>query len=47
MKDCLLVGFNDANFGDFVSMLDGMGRHTGAYRDVNLAFADVGNGPRR
>jgi radical SAM PhpK family P-methyltransferase len=47
MKDCLLVGFNDANFGDFVSMLGGMGRHTGAYRDVNLAFADVGNGPRR
>jgi radical SAM PhpK family P-methyltransferase len=47
MKDCLLVGFNDADFGDFVSMLDGMGRHTGAYRDVNLAFADVGNGPRR
>ena len=47
MKDCLLVGFNDANFGDFVSMLDGMGRHTGAYRDLNLAFADIGNGPRR
>lgn len=47
MKDCLLIGFNDANFGEFVSMLDAMGRHTGAYRDVNLAFADVGNGPRR
>lgn len=47
MKDCLLIGFHDTDFGDFVSMLEGMGRHTGAYRDVNLAFADVGNGPRR
>lgn len=47
MKDCLLIGFNDTDFGDFVTMLDGMGRHTGAYRDVNLAFADLGKGPRR
>jgi anaerobic magnesium-protoporphyrin IX monomethyl ester cyclase len=47
MKDCLLIGFNDADFGEFVSMLEGMGRHTGTYRDVSLAFADVGNGPRR
>jgi anaerobic magnesium-protoporphyrin IX monomethyl ester cyclase len=43
MKDCLIIGFNDVNFGDYVSMVRAMGEDSGAYRDLNLAFIEFEN----
>lgn len=38
--DCVLVGFNDADFHDYVRLVRSMGTDTGGYRDLNLAFLD-------
>ncbi|MBS0444629.1 MAG: PhpK family radical SAM P-methyltransferase [Proteobacteria bacterium] len=46
-KDCLLIGFHDTNFAEFVDMMRGMGENTGSFRDLNLAYADVGDQPLR
>lgn len=40
MIDCVLVGFNDADFDDYVRLVRSMGTDTGGYRDLNLAFLD-------
>lgn len=40
MLDCLLIGFNDADFHDYVRLVRSMGTDTGGYRDLNLAFVD-------
>jgi radical SAM PhpK family P-methyltransferase len=45
MIDCLIIGFNDYSFEDFVKMLRAMGEKSGAYRDLNLAFIDYENKP--
>ncbi len=40
MLDCILVGFNDADFNGYVRLVRSMGTDTGGYRDLNLAFVD-------
>jgi radical SAM PhpK family P-methyltransferase len=43
MKDCLLVGFNDTNFSDFVNLIRELGEGSGTWRDLRLAFAEQDN----
>lgn len=38
MIDCLIIGFNDINFHDYVNMLKSMGTNSGAYKDTSLDF---------
>ncbi|MBS4097958.1 MAG: PhpK family radical SAM P-methyltransferase [Sulfuricella sp.] len=38
MTDCLLIGFNDYDFGKTVTAIRGNDPSSGAYRDLNLAF---------
>jgi anaerobic magnesium-protoporphyrin IX monomethyl ester cyclase len=38
--DCLIIGFNDADFDDYVRMVKAMGMDAGAYRDLRLAFIE-------
>jgi anaerobic magnesium-protoporphyrin IX monomethyl ester cyclase len=45
MTDCLIIGFNDSDFKDFVTMTRAMGADSGAYRDLNLAFVDLDGQP--
>src|ERR1051325_8284012 len=45
--DCLIIGYNDANFEDYVSMVKSMGAESGAFRDLNLAYIDYDNRPSR
>jgi anaerobic magnesium-protoporphyrin IX monomethyl ester cyclase len=45
--DCLIIGYNDVDFGTYVSMLQQMGVDKGAYRDLNLAFVTHGKKPYR
>ncbi|MBV8416099.1 MAG: hypothetical protein JO251_12895, partial [Verrucomicrobia bacterium] len=40
MTDCLIIGFNDADFDDYVRMVKAMGVDAGAYRDLRLAFIE-------
>src|SRR5215207_1887588 len=47
MTDCLIIGFNDSNFDEYVGMVGGMGTDSGAYRDLNLAFINYRNKPYR
>ncbi len=47
MIDCLIIGFNDSNFDDYVAMLRAMGTESGTYRDLNLAFIEYNNKPYR
>jgi radical SAM PhpK family P-methyltransferase len=46
-RDCLLIGFHDTNFSEFVDMMRGMGEDTGSFRDLNLAFTEVDGKPQR
>jgi len=36
MTDCLIVGYNAANYQDYIDMIKSMGVETGNYRDVRL-----------
>jgi radical SAM PhpK family P-methyltransferase len=36
--DCLLIGHNEVDFGKYVGDVRDMGAHSGAFRDLNLAF---------
>ena len=36
--DCLLIGFNDWNFEEYVEMVKSMGTGSGAYKDLSLAM---------
>lgn len=47
MIDCLLIGFNDSNFDDYVGLVKAMGTDSGAYRDLRLAFVELDNQPYR
>ncbi|MEZ4868988.1 MAG: PhpK family radical SAM P-methyltransferase [Caldilineaceae bacterium] len=38
MTDCLLIGFNDSDFNQYVEMVRAMGEDSGAFRDLNLAY---------
>lgn len=44
--DCLIIGFNDFDFGEYVGMVRSMDTDSGAYRDVNLAFIEYNDKPR-
>jgi radical SAM PhpK family P-methyltransferase len=46
MTDCLIIGFNDSNFEDYVKMVRSMGEDTGAFRDLNLAFVEHDGKPQ-
>jgi radical SAM PhpK family P-methyltransferase len=43
--DCLLIGHNDMNFGEYEESIRKMGIHSGAYRDLNLHFLQFKNKP--
>ena len=45
--DCLILGFYDCPFPEYVSMLRSMGRYSGAFQDLSLAFAEIGGRPLR
>lgn len=45
--DCLLVGYNDSIFADSLRIVRAMGKSSGAYRDLNLAFIEFGGKPYR
>ncbi|HEX7331314.1 MAG TPA: PhpK family radical SAM P-methyltransferase [Pyrinomonadaceae bacterium] len=47
MTDCLIIGFNDFNFDEYVGMVGAMGTDSGAYRDLNLAFIHFRDKPYR
>lgn len=47
MTDCLIIGFNDFNFDEYVRMVGAMGTDSGAYRDLNLAFVHYRDKPYR
>lgn len=47
MIDCLLVGFNDTNFDEYVTMVKSMGRDSGAFRDLNLYYLEHEGKPYR
>ena len=47
MIDCLLIGFNDSNFENYVQMVKAMGVDSGSYRDLKLAFVEYENKPYR
>jgi radical SAM PhpK family P-methyltransferase len=38
--DCLVIGYNDADFPSYVDWVRSMGADTGAHRDLNLAFLE-------
>jgi len=47
MTDCLLIGFNDYDFGKTVQAIRGNDESSGAYRDLNLAFIELDGQARR
>lgn len=47
MIDCLIVGFNDGNFEEYVKMVRAMGADAGAYRDLDLALVEHEGRPYR
>src|SRR2546429_3210442 len=47
MIDCLIIGFNDSDFSEYVHMVGSMGKDSGAYRDLDLAFITYDGKPQR
>jgi anaerobic magnesium-protoporphyrin IX monomethyl ester cyclase len=47
MIDCLIIGFNDSNFADYVTMVKSMGTDSGAFKDLDLAFIEYRGKPYR
>jgi radical SAM PhpK family P-methyltransferase len=47
VTDCLLVGYNDSIFTDSLQIVRAMGKGSGAYRDLNLAFVEMAGKPYR
>jgi len=45
--DCLIIGYNDMDFGEYVTLLKSMGEHHPDYRDLNLNFISYRNRPYR
>ena len=45
MTDCLIIGFNESNFEEYVKMLAAMGSDSGAYRNLRLSFIDLDDKP--
>jgi hypothetical protein len=47
MVDCLILGFFDYPFPEYVAMVRSMGEHSGAYRDLTLSFVTWNGKPYR
>jgi anaerobic magnesium-protoporphyrin IX monomethyl ester cyclase len=47
VTDCLIVGFFDYPFANYVEMARSMGAESGAYRDLALAFIEYAGQPMR
>lgn len=47
VTDCLILGFHEPPFADYVAMLRAMGSRSGAYQDVALAFVELEGQPLR
>jgi anaerobic magnesium-protoporphyrin IX monomethyl ester cyclase len=47
MVDCLIVGYNDMKFENYVKILKSMGTEHTDYRDLNLNFIEYDNKPYR
>ena len=45
--NCLILGFYDYPFADYVTMLRAMGTDSGAYQDLSLAFVEHEGEPMR
>lgn len=45
MTDCLIIGFNDTPFEDYVKTVTAMGKDSGAYKDLNLAYIEYEGRP--
>lgn len=45
--DCLIVGFNDVDFGSYVEDVRLMGEDSGAFRDLRLAYLELDGQPLR
>lgn len=45
--DCLVVGFNDPDFGEYVDTVKSMGINSGAFQDLRLAYVDIDGQPQR
>ena len=45
--DCLLIGFNEGNFQDYVDLVKASGGKSGAFRDLRLAYVDYHGRPHR
>jgi anaerobic magnesium-protoporphyrin IX monomethyl ester cyclase len=45
IADCLILGFYDYPFADYVSLVEAMGTDSGAYQDVSLAFIEYQDKP--
>lgn len=41
MCDCLIIGFNDSNFQQYVEMVRSFGAESGAFQDLDLAMVTV------
>ena len=46
-RECLIVGFYDYPFADYVGMLRAMGTDSGVYQDLSLAFVEHEGRPMR
>ncbi|MEU4563475.1 PhpK family radical SAM P-methyltransferase [Actinoplanes sp. NPDC023936] len=47
MTECLIVGFNDTDFAEYVRDVRLMGEESGAFRDLRLAYIDHDGRPLR
>lgn len=47
MVDCLIIGYNDMKFENYVKILKSMGTEHTDYRDLNLNFIEYNNKPYR
>lgn len=47
MTDCLLIGYNEGKFTDYLNDIKSTGTDSGAWRDVNLAFIEIDGKPYR
>lgn len=47
MIDCLIIGYNDQDFSEFVRILKSMGTHHPDFRDLNLNYVEYENKPYR
>ncbi|WP_162907419.1 PhpK family radical SAM P-methyltransferase [Allorhizocola rhizosphaerae] len=45
--DCVLIGFNDFDFPEYVQSVAATGRHAGAFQDVRLSYVDIDGQPLR